>query len=292
MKRILITGAGAKSFVGRNLKEALAGKYTVFAPPHSELELLDYAALESYVEKNSIDAIVHAAIHVPMFNGAEKEFFNDMQMFLNIEKISGKVEKVLYFGSGAEFDKSYDITLVHEEDFGKTIPQTEYGMAKYTMNKLCRASDNIYNLRLFGIFGKYELWDIKFISNLCCKAAFDLPLTVRKECNFDFLYIEDLAPIVEWFLENKPKYHDYNICMGKPYKLTQLADMVVKASGKVLPVTVLAPGRNLDYTASNDRLMKEYNGTLTPMQTAINELYNYYSEHKSEIDIEKLKNSR
>ena len=138
MKRILITGAGAKSFVGRNLKEALADKYEVFAPPHKELELLDYDALENYVVQNKIDAIVHSAIHVPMFNGAEKEFYNDMQMFLNIEKISRRVEKVLYFGSGAEFDKRYDITMVKEEDLGKTIPVSEYGMAKYTMNKIAQ----------------------------------------------------------------------------------------------------------------------------------------------------------
>lgn len=293
MKKILITGAGPKSFVGRNLKEALAGKYEVFAPPHSELELLDYQALERYVLENGIEAIVHAAVHVPMFNGAEKEFYNDMQMFLNIEKISHRVEKVLYFGSGAEFDKRYDITMVREEDFGKTIPVSEYGMAKYTMNLLARRSENIYNLRLFGIFGKYELWDIKFLSNLCCKAAFDLPLTIRKECSFDFFYIEDLPPVIEWFLEHTPRYHDYNICQGQPYPLTRLAGMVLKAAGKTLPVTVLEQGRNLDYTASNERLRSEYeNMRLTCTQDALEQLYRYYEAHKAQIDYERLRSSR
>ena len=94
MKRILITGGSG--FVGRNLKESLAGKYEIFAPSHKGLELLDYDALEQYVLTNKIDVIVHGAIHVPMFNGAEKEFFNDMQMFTNMEKISHKVEKLLY----------------------------------------------------------------------------------------------------------------------------------------------------------------------------------------------------
>ena len=282
MKRILITGG--RGFVGRNLQEALSGQYQVFAPSHKELELLDYDALARYVDRNRIEAVVHAAIHVPMFNGAEKEFFHDMQMFMNLEKLSAGLDKLLYFGSGAEFDKRADITLVKEEDWGKSIPVTEYGLAKYTMNRIARDSRNIYNLRLFGIFGKYELWQIKFLSNLCCKAVFDFPLTVRKECSFDFLYIDDLAPVVAWFLENKPAWHDYNVCMGVPYKLTELAALVKATAQKDLPIQVLSEGRNPDYTACGDRLWQETGLQPTSMKEAIDSLYAWYQAHRDEID--------
>ncbi len=290
MKRILITGG--RGFVGRNLQEALSGQYQVFAPSHKELELLDYDALARYVDRNRIEAVVHAAIHVPMFNGAEKEFFHDMQMFMNLEKLSAGLDKLLYFGSGAEFDKRADITLVKEEDWGKSIPVTEYGLAKYTMNRIARDSRNIYNLRLFGIFGKYELWQIKFLSNLCCKAVFDFPLTVRKECSFDFLYIDDLAPVVAWFLENKPAWHDYNVCMGVPYKLTELAALVKATAQKDLPIQVLSEGRNPDYTACGDRLWQETGLQPTSMKEAIDSLYAWYRDHQKEIDLEILRTSR
>lgn len=291
MKKILITGA--RGFVGRNLKEALADKYEIFAPTHKELELLDYEALARYVEQNQIQSVVHAAVHVPRFNGAEKEYFNDMQMFLNLEKLSGSLDKLIYFGSGAEYDKRQDISMVREEDWGERLPVTEYGLAKYTMNRIARDSRNIYNLRLFGIFGKYELWEIKFLSNLCCKAVFDLPLTVRQECGFDFLYIDDLAPVVEWALENTPQHHDYNVCMGVPYELTRLADMVRQVSGKDLPVQLLAPGRNREYTADNTRLKREMKDwRITPMEKALEKLYRYYQEHRQELDVETIRNSR
>lgn len=291
MKRILITGGSG--FVGRNLKEALSGRYYIFAPSHSELDLLDFGQVEQYVREKKIDVVVHGAVHVPMFHGGEKEFFHDMQMFLNLEKISGRLEKLLYFGSGAEFDKQSDIRMISEDSFGRNIPVSEYGLAKYTMNRIARRSENIYNLRLFGVFGKYELWNIKFLSNLCCKAVFGFPLTVRRECWFDFLFVEDLPEIVTWFIEKTPRFHDYNVCHGREYRLTELAGLVRKISGKDLPIMLLNNDRNWDYSADNCRLRSEIPELrITPMEQAIEKLYRYYDAHRDLIDPEILRESR
>ena len=291
MRRVLITGG--RGFIGRNLSEYLTEQYVVFSPSHQELDILDYDVLSSFVKNNRIDIIIHSAIHVPMFNGAEKEFFNDMRMFMNLEKLSNEVEKIIYFGSGAEFDKRYHIRGVHEEDWGSSIPDTEYGLAKYTMNALARTSRNIYNLRLFGIFGKYELWRIKFISNLCCKAVFDLPLSIRKDCMFNFFYIEDLGDIVASFINGHPFHHDYNVCHSQSFLLSELAEVVKEVSGKQLEIRMLSNERNLDYTASNQRLLSEFRQThITPMHQAIEELYQYYDRNKKLIDYNVLKESR
>lgn len=291
MNNILITGSSG--FIGRNLKEFFEKKYHVFAPGHAELDLLKYDELEKFVIRNQISQIIHAAIHVPMFNGTENEFYNDMKMFLNIQKISKMVSKVIYFGSGAEYDKRRNIRLISEESFGECIPVSEYGLAKYNMNLLAQGSDNIYNLRLFGVYGKYELVNIKFLSNLCCKAIYDLPLTIRKDCYFDFLYIDDLCKVVEWMLNNRPLYHDYNTCSGRDYLLSELALKVKKVSGKKLPIIMLSDEKNNDYSASNNRLITELgNGYITEIDKALERLYRYYSNNKELIDYQSLKNSR
>ncbi len=291
MKRILLTGGNG--FIGRNLLEGLKADFQLFAPRRTELDLLEYPALATYIKQNRIEQIIHAAVHVPMMHGEEHEYYNDMRMFLNIEKISSEVEKVLYFGSGAEYDKRFDICMAKEEEIGCSIPTSEYGLAKYTMNLLARASKNMYNLRLFGVFGKYELWEIKFLSNLCCKAVFNLPLTVRSDCYFDFLPVECLVEATRWFIVNPPRFHDYNVCMGRQYRLLELAQMVCGVSGKNLPIQLLSEEKNRDYSASNARLLAEAPElAVCSMKEALGRLYGYYEGNQNLINKDVLMRSR
>src|SRR5664279_1529240 len=83
MKNILITGGSG--FIGRNLREGLSAKFNIYAPRHSELDICNANMLERYVLDNGIEAVIHTAVHVPMINGSEHEYENDMLMFEHIE---------------------------------------------------------------------------------------------------------------------------------------------------------------------------------------------------------------
>lgn len=293
MKRILLTGAGPHGFIGRNLALALREQYEVFTPSSQELNLCDYDALAQYADKHRIGMVIHGALQNVTSVGYENAMLHDLQMFYNIEKLAGQLDKVLYFGSGAEFDKRFPMEQIRETELGRSVPVDYYGLEKYVMALHARASRNIYNLRLFGIFGKYEEWQSKFISNLCCKAVYGLPLTVRQNCMFDFLYIDDLAPVVIWFLEHQPQYHDYNVCTGRPVELVSIAKTVLEVSGKQLPITVAKEGWNLAYTADSGRLMEEMGGIrLLSMRDAVAELYSYYKRCQTEISYSELKETK
>ncbi len=284
MKRILLTGAGPHGFIGRNIAQQLREHYELFTPSSRELNLTDYDAVARYLDENKIETVIHGAAQSLIHTGSEDVMLHDLQMFFNLDKLCHQLDKMIYFGSGAVFDKRFPVDMVKEEDVGRSIPVDYYGLNKYIMTLHARQSKNIYNLRLFGIFGPYEHWQSKFISNLCCKAMYDLPLTIRQNCMFDFLYVADLPPIVEWFLEHEPKYHDYNVCTGKPIDLISIAKTVCEVSGKNLPIQVAAEGWNKPYTADNTRLLSEM-GIINchTLKQAIEELYAYYIENQSSI---------
>ena len=293
MKRILLTGAGPHGFIGRNIAPSLGQHYELFTPSSRELNLTDYDSIARYLDENKIGTVIHGAAQSLIHTGAEDVMLHDLQMFFNLDKLCSQLDKMLFFGSGAVFDKRFPIDMVKEEDVGRSIPVDYYGLNKYIMTLHAQKSKNIYNLRLFGIYGPYEHWQSKFISNLCCKAMYDLPLTIRQNCMFDFLYVADLPPIVEWFLEHEPKYHDYNVCTGQPVDLVSIAQTVCQVSGKELPIQIATEGWNKSYTADNTRLIAEMKELNThTLGQGIEKLYVYYSANRDIIPIEELKKTR
>lgn len=289
--KILITGAGG--FVGRNLYEYLSSKkeYEVTAATSRELDLLDEKAVYQWLKATKYDTIIQASIYNPRAKTgrpAEKELEYDLRMFYNLSKYHDLYRRMIYFGSGAEYDKRYPICSVTEDQWENGIPDSSYGLAKYIIGRQIEKSENIYNLRIFGLFGKYENWKTTFISGACCKALKNLPITIRRNVYFDYLYINDFCDMVERFLLLKePQYHSYNIVSGRRIDLISLAEIVKRISGKDVPVIVCEEGLANEYTADNSRLLAEIGGgaELTSYEEAVRELYRWYSERGQQIDL-------
>src|SRR5260221_14355171 len=121
---ILITGGSG--FVGRNLAEGLGSKYTIFAPTHRTLNVQNFSDVEKYIKTHKIHTIIHAAIE-----GGENVLYSQLLMFVNILKCATQVDKIIYFGSGAEYAKIRHLKKVKEKEIGKYIPTDTYGLGKY-----------------------------------------------------------------------------------------------------------------------------------------------------------------
>lgn len=291
--KILLTGGSG--FVGRNVKEYLSQKgYDINAPSSTELNCLDEEKVKTYLQNNHYDIVLHFAVYS---DGADKTkdgtrvLERSLRIFVNFAKYSQLYGKMIYSGSGAEYDKRYPIQMVTEEDLKtRTIPVDQYGLMKYTANQIIEESDNIYNMRLFGIFGKYEYWKTKYISNLCCKSIKGLPLSLRKNCYFDYLWIDDFCHMLESFLKlDKPKYHVYNAVRGERIDLLSLAHIVNEVADDKREIFVCQEGYANEYTASNERILQEIPDIkYTDMKSAVSELYEWYREHQNDIDIYSL----
>jgi GDP-L-fucose synthase len=206
-------------------------------------------------------------------------------MFFNLARFSDRYEKMIVFGSGAIYDGRHYHHAMREEEWKEYIPADDHGFCKYVCETYIEKSSNIVDLRLFGIFGKYEDYAIRFISNMICKAMFDLPLTLKQNRLFDYLYIDDLMPALEWFLENNSRFTSYNLTPGQPVALTELAALVLDILGKKLPIAIAAPGMGLEYTADTSRLRAEVPGLdFTSMPSAVAALASWYDTIKDRLD--------
>ena len=292
-KKLLIVGASG--FIGQNLKEYLEKEkdlYEIYAPTRKEFDISDEQEVKNQLKKQYYDVIIHAVVYNPRVGSnkdASKELDKNLRMFFNFERYQSFYGKMLYFGSGAEFDKRDEISMINEDSFGNGIPETDYGFYKYIINKAIKNSENIYNLRVFGLFGKYENWRRTFISGACCKALKNIPITIRQNVYFDYMYIDDFCKIVKWFIDHDVRHRTYNITTGKKIDLISIAGMIKKISKKDIPVYVCKEGLANEYSASNQRLLNEIHSfTFSPMEDAIQDLYIWYCSRKEDIDIYSL----
>lgn len=278
--KLLLTGASG--FIGRSLAEAWRGIYDLAVPTHAELDLLDAGAVESYLRENRFDIVLHAANTNDVIHPERTPFMLDqnLRMFCNLERCSELYGKLYYFGSGAEYDCAHYIPNMSEDYFGSHIPQDPYGFSKYLMAKLAGQSRNIYDLCIFGVFGKYEEWGRRFISNMIYQALNSDTMRMDRPMFFDYLYVNDLARIMDWFFSHEPKHHRYNVCSGAPVELTELARLVKEETGSAAELVINGSERKPPYTGDNSRLRAELGELwLTPMPKAVRDMVAFYQKN-------------
>jgi len=294
-KTLLITGS--TGFIGKNLVEQFKNKYNLLTPSHKELELVDSEGVDKYFEEHKIDVVVHAAT----LGGRrikediqENIFKKNLQMFFNILKNSNKYKKLINFGAAAEYNRRYDIKKVREEDCGKHMPRDDYDLSKYIMSKYIEnAKENVINLRLFAVFGKYEDYELRFISNAICKILLGLPIVINQNVFFDYIYIKDVVKIIEHFIENDSKEKVFNVGTANPIDLVSLADKIneiaEKKIGKKTEIMIKQEGLNKELSCNNSRLISEIPGfQFTPIEQAIEELIDYYKNNLNNLDMSNL----
>ncbi len=288
--KILVTGGNG--FIGKNIKESyLAQKYTIVAPPRAELDFSDDKSVADFFGKQAFDVVIHSAAKAGHRNATDASnlFLTNSRMMSNLLKHQNSWGKLINMGSGAIYDMQNYQPKMPETYYGTNIPKDEHGYNKYIFGKLLPHLNHVYDFRIFGIFGKYEDYAIRFISNAICKTIFDLPVTLRQNKKFDYLYINDLMPILEHFIENNPVEKAFNITPDASVELLKIAELVKRISKKDIDIKVAQEGIGMEYSGDNTLLRTEMkNLAFTPLEESVEELYNWYSANKSMLNKELL----
>ena len=277
--KIKIFLTGGNGFIGRNIKEQLGNTFEIIAPTHAELDLTDSEAVYQFLEKNPVDIVVHAA----NIGGTRKQrhVFGithvNLKMFFNLVRAKPFFTRMITLGSGAEYDKQQPLVKVKETDFDKYVPNDEYGLYKYVCSQYAKQVDYITHLRLFAVFGKYEDYEIRFISNAICRALLNSPITMHQNVMFDYLFVDDFIRILQRCIVDRPKETFINIGRGEAIDLKTLADKVLCEIGSAVPVLVSSNGWNKEYSCDVTRLNLIFpNIIYTPIDSAISQLVAYY----------------
>jgi UDP-glucose 4-epimerase len=287
VQRVLITGP--EGFIGRNLVQQLGDGFEILAPVHAELDLLDDEGVRAYLTEVRVDSVLHCATHNATRTSTKdltRVLSSNLRMFFNLPRCVDLFCRMYLSGSGAHFDPRHYQPKMPEAYFDTHVPEDDYGLSKYIMAKHAERSERIYDLRVFGCFGRYEDWRIRFISNAICKALFGMDITMFQNLYLDYLYVDDLARIVRALLERGSlPHHTYNTCSGTPVDLMTIAGLVRQTSGKAVDIRAQTPGLKPEYSGDNSRLLSEIGPfELTPLASAIEELYAWYEVRRDAID--------
>lgn len=278
-KRILITGGSG--FVGKNLIEVLSLKYNITSLSHEQLDLTKQDSVNNFFKRfGPFDVIIHSANLGGKRNkkdGADVTSDN-LRMFYNILSNSAHYKKMISFGSGSEYAKNRPIINIAETKFGEVVPQDYYGFSKYVQAKYIETQKNITNLRIFGLFGKYEDSSFRFISYSILRNLKRLPIIINQNVFFDYVLIDDFINIVDYFIKHDGKFESYNIGSGHRIDLVEISKIINGVSGFESKIIIKKNGYANEYTCNISRLKKEILPlSFTPMEQSIKKLFEYYT---------------
>lgn len=261
MIKILMTGS--TGFVGHNVLPILQRNpnYQILTPSRAELNLKNESELKRYLRKEQFDVVIHFANPTPGKNKLDSFdtlMEDSLRIFMNFYNNRELFGKMIYTGSGAEYDKSQDIDMIDEKDCYRSVPLDAYGLAKQIMNMLAENSSNVYNFRIFGCYGPND-HESKFITHCIRSVILGIPITIRKDCEFDYMHVFDFAKYIDWAIEAELKYHSYNVSTGVPVRLSEIAGMVIDQMESNLGIEILSDEVNKKYTGDNTRIMNESN---------------------------------
>lgn len=257
MKKSKIFFTGGNGFLGKELIPSLRKcGYEVISPSSKELNLLDTSSVDQFFLDNRFDIIIHSAIcgGRRLKKDESSIFYDNIRIFENIFRYSNSVDKFINFDSGA--------SLINTDN----VPDTPYGLSKYSIARSVKSIDNGVNLRLYGCFGIHEKSDRFFSTNIKNYVERN-PIIIFKDRLMDFIYSKDVFKILEYSLSSD--ISDYECVYNQKYYLSDLSEMINELSDHKVDIIIQDKEEDPPYCGIFNDINLEYLG----LEKGIGDLY-------------------
>ncbi|MFI3300265.1 MAG: NAD-dependent epimerase/dehydratase family protein [Candidatus Gastranaerophilales bacterium] len=284
-KKLLLTGSGG--FVGQNLKTFLSKEYCLFAPRSFELNLCDSNAVEKYFEENNIDFIIHCSSIGGYRTLADKDttIEDNLAMVDNLLTFKAENARIILFGSGAMYEKKRELKKVQEFEIGNYVPADLYGKSKLLIYEKIKNRRDVTCLNIFGSYGNGETPN-RFPTYAISQNLNHQPIEINQNVVFDYLFIEDLCKIIEFFVKSNPSQNIINVTPTKSISLLEIANIINDISDFKSEIMIKDESLNFEYTGDNNRLLKEIEGfEFTSYKKGLKKLFDTLKEKYIKLNI-------
>ena len=280
---ILITGANG--FLAKELNDYFSNSekdYKIFLTTRKNMDVTNYEDVKRMFENNNIDIVLHTAVQGGKRGHYEKidDFMNNIMMFQNLLKFKEHFKFMFNFGSGAEFDRRFNINNKIEIDIWNQTPKDLYGLAKNLITRsIYEIDSNVFNLRLFGCFGVHEEPQRLFRT---CYDNFSkgINANITQDKYMDYFYAQDVGRVIENIIENYNIYdipRDLNLSYADKYKLSDYAHMIKDLTKNTDDVIIESESIANSYTGDSF-LIEDLQINLIGLERGIKECLKSWSE--------------
>ena len=253
--RILITGASG--MVGRNILEHHSiDEFEILAPSSKELNLLDFNAIQTYLNKHRPNMVIHAAGKVGGIQANIREPISFLMENLDIGRnvvwgaYQAKVKSLINLASSCIYPRNHNEPLREELVLrGELEPTNEgYALAKIVTARLCDsivredASFQYKTLIPCNLYGRYDKFD-PIHSHLLPAIIYKLHQAKEAGCKNveiwgdglarrEFMYASDLADAIVHSVKNFALLPGYmNIGIGSDHTINEYYQIAAEVIG-------------------------------------------------------------